>query len=141
METGGGFARDLDRRLVIQDYVHEDADWHLGDRLNRIDRTADLRRLVHRLTAATVVLGAVAWAVSYCLLGYFLGQVSFIKNNLEVTLLAIVFLSIVPIIIEVIKARKEKKSLLQEEADDITQVMEAHVHQDDSTQIIPRVER
>ena len=45
-----------------------------------------------------------------------------------------------PIIIEVIKARREKKSLVQEEADDITQVMQAQL-QDDSTQIIPRVER
>ncbi|NGY62044.1 DedA family protein [Lentzea sp. NEAU-D13] len=86
-------------------------------------------------------IGGVAWAAGLTILGYFLGQVSFIKENLEITLLAIVFLSIVPIIIEVIKARKEKKSLLQEEADDITQVMEAQMRQDDSTQIIPRVER
>ncbi|SFR18250.1 membrane-associated protein [Lentzea waywayandensis] len=85
-------------------------------------------------------IGGVAWAAGLTILGYFLGQVSFIKNNLEITLLAIVFLSIVPIIIEVIKARKEKKSLLQEEADDITQVMQAQL-QDDSTQVIPRVER
>ena len=69
-------------------------------------------------------IGGVAWAAGLTVLGYYLGQISFIKNNLEVTLLAIVFLSIVPIIIEVIKARREKKSLLQEEADDITQVMQ-----------------
>ncbi|WP_330278285.1 VTT domain-containing protein [Lentzea sp. NBC_00516] len=85
-------------------------------------------------------IGGVAWAAGLTILGYFLGQVAFIKNNLEITLIAIVLLSVVPIIIEVIKARKEKKSLLQEEADDITQVMQAQL-QDDSTQIIPRVER
>lgn len=85
-------------------------------------------------------IGGVAWAAGLTVLGYFLGQVAFIKNNLELTLIGIVALSFIPIIIEVIKARKEKKSLLQEEADDITQVMQAHV-QDDSTQVIPRVER
>jgi membrane-associated protein len=85
-------------------------------------------------------IGGVVWAAGLTVLGYFLGQVSLIKENLEVTLLAIVFLSIVPIIIEVIKARREKKALLETEADDITQVMQAQV-QDDSTQIIPRVER
>ncbi len=85
-------------------------------------------------------IGGVAWAAGLTVLGYYLGQISFIKENLEVTLLTIVFLSIVPIIIEVIKARREKKSLVEEEADDITQVMEAQL-QDDSTQIIPRVER
>ena len=85
-------------------------------------------------------IGGVAWAAGLTVLGYFLGQVDFIRKNLELTLIAIVLLSVVPIIIEVIKARKEKKALLQTEAEDITQVMQAHV-QDDSTQIIPRVER
>ncbi|SEP75699.1 membrane-associated protein [Lentzea xinjiangensis] len=85
-------------------------------------------------------IGGVAWAAGLTVLGYYLGQISFIKENLEVTLLAIVLLSIVPIIIEVIKARREKKSLVQAEADDITEIMEAQIH-DDATQIIPRVER
>ena len=85
-------------------------------------------------------IGGVAWAAGLTVLGYFLGQVAFIRDNLEITLLAIVAISFIPIFIEVIKARKEKKSLLQEEADDITQVMEAQL-KDDSTQIIPRVER
>ena len=85
-------------------------------------------------------IGGVAWAAGLTILGYFLGQVEFIRKNLELTLIAIVLLSVVPIIFEVIKARKEKKALPQTEADDITQVMEAQV-EDDSTQIIPRVER
>ena len=33
-------------------------------------------------------IGGVAWAAGLTVLGYFLGQVSFIKNNLEITLLA-----------------------------------------------------
>jgi membrane-associated protein len=85
-------------------------------------------------------IGGVAWAAGLTVLGYFLGQVEFIRKNLELTLIAIVLLSVVPIIFEVIKARKEKKALAQTEADDITQVMQAQM-QDDSTQIIPRVER
>ncbi|MGZ3141747.1 DedA family protein [Lentzea chajnantorensis] len=85
-------------------------------------------------------IGGVAWAAGLTVLGYYLGQIALIKDNLEITLLAIVAISFIPIIIEVVKARREKKSLIEEEADDITQVMEAQL-QDDSTQIIPRVER
>jgi membrane-associated protein len=85
-------------------------------------------------------IGGVAWAAGLTVLGYYLGQIALIKDNLEITLLAIVAISFIPIIIEVIKARREKKSLVEEEADDITQIMEAQL-QDDSTQIIPRVER
>jgi membrane-associated protein len=86
-------------------------------------------------------IGGVAWAAGLTIMGYFLGQVEFIRKNLEVTLIAIVLLSVVPIIIEVIKARKEKKALRETGAEDVTQVMEAQPQTDDATQIIPRVER
>jgi len=37
-------------------------------------------------------IGGVAWAAGLTVLGYFLGQVAFIKNNLELTLIGIVFI-------------------------------------------------
>jgi membrane-associated protein len=42
------------------------------------------------------------------LLGYFLGQVSFISDHLEATVLAVVALSLVPILVEVLRARRER---------------------------------
>lgn len=52
------------------------------------------------------VVGGVAWAVGMTLLGYFLGQVSFISDHLEATVLAVVALSLVPIVVEVLRARR-----------------------------------
>ncbi|RSM68880.1 hypothetical protein DMH04_46695 [Kibdelosporangium aridum] len=54
-------------------------------------------------------IGGVLWAAGLTVLGFFLGQIEFVRNNIEAMIILIVLLSIVPIIIEVIKARKEKK--------------------------------
>ncbi|WP_433266518.1 DedA family protein [Actinosynnema sp. CS-041913] len=67
------------------------------------------------------LVGGVAWAAGLTVLGYFLGQIPFVRENLEMMLILIVLISIVPIIIEVIKARRERKTVLAQEADDITQ--------------------
>ena len=45
-------------------------------------------------------------AVGITLLGYFLGQVEFIEQNLEVAILAVVAISVMPIVIELLKARR-----------------------------------
>ncbi|SDI61410.1 membrane-associated protein [Actinokineospora alba] len=54
-------------------------------------------------------IGAVLWATGVTVLGYFLGQIPFVHDNLEAMILLIVFVSILPIIFEVLKARREKK--------------------------------
>ena len=42
-------------------------------------------------------------------LGYYLGQISFVRNNIEAMLLAIVFVSVIPIGIEFLRARAADK--------------------------------
>lgn len=54
-------------------------------------------------------VGAVLWATGVTVLGYFLGQIPFVHENLEAMILLIVFISVLPIIFEVLKARREKK--------------------------------
>ncbi|HEX6356760.1 DedA family protein [Actinophytocola sp.] len=54
-------------------------------------------------------IGGVLWATGITVLGYFLGEISFIEKNIDAMLILIVLLSIIPIIIEVVKARREKK--------------------------------
>ncbi len=66
------------------------------------------------------LIGGVAWAAGLTVLGYFLGQIPFVRSNIEMMLILIVLISVVPIVIEVIKARREKKALARE-ADDATQ--------------------
>lgn len=54
------------------------------------------------------VLGAVLWVVSITFLGYFLGQIPWVKANFTKFVLGIIFLSILPIII---KAFQHKKAI------------------------------
>jgi membrane-associated protein len=55
------------------------------------------------------VIGAFLWGVGVTVLGYFLGQITFIKDNIELILVAIVALSLVPVVIEVLRARRNGK--------------------------------
>jgi membrane-associated protein len=57
-----------------------------------------------------------------------LGQIDFVRKNIELMLILIVAISVLPIIFEVIKARREKKTLLAHEAADSTQVIERIDH-------------
>jgi membrane-associated protein len=68
-------------------------------------------------------IGGVLWASGVTLLGYFLGGISFVEKNIEAMLVLVVLISIIPIIIEVVKARREKKQA-NKLANDETQVIE-----------------
>jgi membrane-associated protein len=56
------------------------------------------------------VVGGVVWGAGVTLLGYFLGQIAFIRDHVDIIFVIIVLVSVLPIIIEVgkrmIKARK-----------------------------------
>ena len=45
------------------------------------------------------------------LLGYFLGNIEFVKKNLEFILILVVFVSVVPIIFEYVKHRRQKAGI------------------------------
>ncbi|MFD4369875.1 VTT domain-containing protein [Rhodococcus sp. NPDC058521] len=47
------------------------------------------------------VVGGVVWGAGVTMLGYLLGQIEFIRDNVDVIFLLIVFVSVLPIIIEV----------------------------------------
>jgi len=64
-------------------------------------------------------IGALIWAAGVTLLGAVLGQFDVVKNNIELMLILVVLLSVVPIGIEALQARRERKlgaSHLAEEA-------------------------
>jgi membrane-associated protein len=55
------------------------------------------------------LIGGVLWAAGVTLLGHWLGQFEFVRENIELMLILIVLISVLPIVIEVIKARREAK--------------------------------
>ncbi len=54
------------------------------------------------------ILGGALWIGSMTIAGFFLGQFELIRENIEKVALGIVFISVLPIVIELIKARREK---------------------------------
>jgi len=52
-------------------------------------------------------IGAVIWAGGVTTLGYFLGQVDVIKNNIELAAVAVVAVSLIPVGIELVRHRRE----------------------------------
>jgi membrane-associated protein len=52
-------------------------------------------------------VGAVLWATSVTLLGYFLGNAfPVLKDHLEAAILAIVLVSVIPMAVEIVRARR-----------------------------------
>jgi membrane-associated protein len=54
------------------------------------------------------IIGGVAWAAGVTVLGYWLGQFAVVKANIELMLVVIVLLSVLPMIIEVLRARRNR---------------------------------
>ncbi|WP_062205521.1 VTT domain-containing protein [Demequina salsinemoris] len=61
------------------------------------------------------VIGALVWGVGVTLLGYWLGRFDIVKDNIEVALILVVFVSIIPILVETgkhwLEARKAAPAL------------------------------
>ena len=56
------------------------------------------------------VVGGFLWAVGVTTLGYFLGEIEWVEQNLEIAILAIVGLSVLPIVFELVRGRRSAAS-------------------------------
>jgi membrane-associated protein len=107
-----------DSRIFKQEYVtktHEFFEKHGGQAIimarfvpivrTFITATAGVARMDLRHYLTYSAIGAVIWGGVITILGYFLGNIPIVKENLELALLAIVFISIIPMIIEFLRSR------------------------------------
>ncbi len=62
------------------------------------------------------VVGGILWGAGVTLLGSWLGSIEFVRKNIEPILLLIVFLSVLPIIFEFLKARKAANKAAKDQA-------------------------
>jgi membrane-associated protein len=67
---------------------------------------AGASRMNFRVYAAYSVIGGIVWGVGVTALGYWLGNVSIIKNNIELFAVVVVLVSFVPIAFEYRRARR-----------------------------------
>lgn len=55
------------------------------------------------------IFGAILWVASFSVAGYFFGNIPLIKNNFTLAILAIIFVSVLPMIIAVVKNYLERR--------------------------------
>jgi membrane-associated protein len=68
---------------------------------------AGVARMKYRIFVTYNIVGGIGWGVGVTLLGYFLGQVDFVRDNIELIILGIVGLSVLPIAFELIRGWRE----------------------------------
>jgi len=71
---------------------------------------AGVGRMDRRTFVVANAIGAVLWAGGITILGYFLGQVEVIKNNIELAAVAIVAVSLIPVGLEYLRHRREART-------------------------------
>jgi len=67
---------------------------------------AGVGRMPFSSYAVFSTVGAILWATGVTVLGYYLGQIPFVRDNIEVILILVVLASVTPIAIEAIRHRR-----------------------------------
>ena len=67
---------------------------------------AGVGRMDYRTFVKFNAVGALLWGVGVTVLGYLLGQIPFVQQHIELILIGIVAISVVPMIIEILRARR-----------------------------------
>lgn len=73
-----------------------------------ITAIAGVARMDYRQFVIYSTIGGILWATGVTLLGYFLGNIEWVKNNIEVILILVVLISVLPIVYEYLKHRREE---------------------------------
>ncbi|MFF4307783.1 DedA family protein [Streptomyces sp. NPDC001601] len=81
------------------------------------------------------VIGGVLWGAGVTLLGSWLGKIDFVKNNIEAILILIVLVSVVPIVIEFLRARAKDKKAAAQQPEPVQQYPAPPVMDDATTQL------
>jgi membrane-associated protein len=69
---------------------------------------AGVGKMSYGYFAAYNVVGGAVWVTTFTLLGYFFGNLAFVKRNFELVIVAIILISVMPMFYEWWQARREK---------------------------------
>ncbi len=75
-----------------------------------ITAMAGVGRMDLRTYVVYSTIGGALWATGVTLAGYYLGTIPFVKDHIELILIGIVGLSIIPIMIEAVRHRREART-------------------------------
>ncbi|MGP9607845.1 DedA family protein [Glutamicibacter sp. 287] len=80
---------------------------------------AGVAKMNHKTFVFYNLVGALLWGVGVTLLGYWLGQISWIEENVDIIFILIVLISVIPIFVELLKARMASKKKAANRSDAI----------------------
>lgn len=75
-----------------------------------ITAMAGIGRMDFRVYMTYSAIGGALWAAGVTYLGYLLGNVTFVKEHIELILIGVVVVSVLPIVFEYVKHRREAKA-------------------------------
>ncbi len=68
---------------------------------------AGMGRMTYRHFALFNVIGGIAWGALFTYLGYFFGSLDFVQKNLKILVIAIIFVSLLPMVFEIWRNRRK----------------------------------
>jgi membrane-associated protein len=68
---------------------------------------AGIGRMRYGYFATYNVSGAFAWVLGFLIAGYFFGQIPAVKRNFQIVILGIIVVSLIPVVTEFVRARRE----------------------------------
>lgn len=71
---------------------------------------AGIGKMTYGYFATYNIVGGMTWVLTFTLLGYFFGNLEFVKRNFELVIVAIILISVMPMFVEWWKARREAKA-------------------------------
>ncbi len=71
---------------------------------------AGIGRMNFKYFIIYTAIGGVAWASGVTILGFFLGRIDFIARNIDLVLVAIVLISVLPMVFEALRARRQART-------------------------------
>jgi len=77
---------------------------------------AGIGQMDYRKFISFNIFGGILWVASMTLLGYFFGNIPFIKKNFEYVIIGVILLSVMPVVFGYLSHRKEQK--LKSEAEE-----------------------
>ncbi len=119
-------AKIIEKNLVKEEYIEKTKNFYekYGNKTRVLSRFVPIVRTLAPFIAGIGkmhygrflfynVVGGIAWTTIFIFSGYFFGGIKTIKDNLAIVTLIIVFLSILPGIIEIVKEKFSKEKPLQ----------------------------
>lgn len=68
---------------------------------------AGIGKITYSRFLAYNVIGGILWIVSFVLMGYYFGNLPYVKKNFTLVIIAIIILSVLPSVIEIIRSKRK----------------------------------